>query len=221
MIKLVNFLLFAKNIITYSKSDIDRGKTPLEIYKLCSCIREAFCLSYSIRKSNTLYIYFQNEQLLIQFRGEKLRYLGPDERSQALLLKKAIDLPIQYKNLIYEDWLKSTPGIFVRGFKDSKIFYTFLNSILRGKSYLILDIESDSSIFSKENLSNLSDLLFIMPTYTISKDNSDVFELFQKLKNIKRKNLSKIEGIENKILYINFKIDQQIDNDSHKRKNLC
>ena len=216
MIKLVNFLLFVKNITTYSKSDIDKGKTPLEIFKLCSCIRETFCLSYSIRKYNNLYLYFQNEHLLIQFKGEKLKYLGPDERSQALLLKKAIDIANQYKNLIYKEWIKSTPGIFVRGFKDNNIFYAFLKSILTGNCYLILDSdqysreECDFMIFSNETLGNLSELLFIMPTYTISKDNSDVVELFEKLKNIKCGNLSKIEGVENKILYINFQIDQQI-----------
>ena len=49
-----------------------------------------------------------------------------------------------------------------------------------------------------------------MPIYTVSKDNSDVGELFENLKNIKCRNLSKIEGVENKILYINFQIDQQI-----------
>jgi tRNA pseudouridine-54 N-methylase len=218
---LITFLLLVKNLTAYSKSDIDKGKTPLEIYELCSCIRESFCLSYSIRKGNNLYLYFQNEQILIHFIGEKLRYLGPDERSQALLLKKAINLARQYENLTYKDWLQSTPGIFVRGFKNSNIFYTFLNSILREISYLLLDNEIDSLIFNNQNLGNLTDLLFIIPTYTISKDNSDVFGLFQKLKNIKCKNLSKIEGIENKILYINFQIDQQIYYDSQKRKNLC
>jgi len=216
LIKLVNFLLFVKNITTYSKRDIDKGKTPLEIYKLCSCIRETFCLSYSIRNYNNLYLYFQNEHLLIQFKGEKLKYLGPDERSQALLLKKAIDIANQYKSLIYKEWIKSTPGISVRGFKDYNIFYAFLKSILTGNYYLIVDSnqysreEYDFLIFSNETLGKLSELLFIMPTYAISKDNSDVIELFEKLKNIKYGNLSKIEGAENKILYINFQIDQQI-----------
>lgn len=208
---MVTFLLLVNNITLYSKNDIDKGKTPFEIYKLCSCIRETFCLSYSIRKNNTLYLYFQNEHLLIQFKGEKLRYLGPDERSQALLLKKAINLAKHYKNLIYKDWMKSTPGIFVKGFKDHKKFLSFLKSISMGNSYLILDNETDFITFSNENLGNLSELLFIIPTYTIS---SEIFELFQNLKNLTRGNLSKIEGVENKILYINFQIDHQIYNDS-------
>jgi tRNA pseudouridine-54 N-methylase len=208
---LVTFLLLVKSITAYSKNDIDKGKTPLEIYKLCSCIREAFCLSYSIRKNNILYLYFQKEYLLIQFKGENLRYLGPDERSQALLLKKAIYLAKQDKNRIYKDWMKSTPGIYVRGFKDNKAFFSFLKSISMGNSYLIMDNETDSITFSTKNLGNLSELLFIMPTYTVS---SEFFELLQNLKTIMRGNLSKIERIENKILYINFQIDHQIYNDS-------
>ncbi|MFX0041532.1 MAG: hypothetical protein ACFE8L_01355 [Candidatus Hodarchaeota archaeon] len=213
---MVNFLLFVKNITPYSKNDIDKGKTPLEIYKLCSCIRETFCLSYSIRKYNNLYLYFQDEHLLIQFKGNKLKYLGPDERSQALLLKRAINMTEQHKNLIYTQWIKSTPGIFVRGFKDNSSFYAFLKSIFTGEYYLILDPnkhsreECDFIDFNNQILGNLSELLFIMPTFTMSKDNPDVVELFEELKNIKYRNLSKIEGVENKILYINFQIDQQI-----------
>ncbi|MFX1531798.1 MAG: hypothetical protein ACFFBC_11850, partial [Promethearchaeota archaeon] len=87
---MVNFLLLFEKIIEYTKKQINKGLTPQKIYELCSCIRETFCLSYSIRKNNNLYLYFQEENLLLSFIGKKLRYLGPDERSQALLLLKAL-----------------------------------------------------------------------------------------------------------------------------------
>jgi len=96
---LANFLLIIEEIIDFTKKDIDKGYTPPLIYKICSCIREAFCLSYAIRKNNNLYLYFQKEKILIKFEGSRLRYLGPDERSQALLLKKAFEKNISKSKL--------------------------------------------------------------------------------------------------------------------------
>ena len=98
MINLANFLLIIEEIIDFTKKDIDIGYTPPLIYKICSCIREAFCLSYAIRKNNNLFLYFQKEKILIKFEGSRLRYLGPDERSQAILLKKVLDKSISTIN---------------------------------------------------------------------------------------------------------------------------
>lgn len=213
---MVNFLILVKNITNFAKSDIDRGSTPLDIYKLCSCIRETFCLSYSIRKNNTLYLYFQNEQTLIMFKGDKLRYLGPDERSQVLLLKRAINVSQTPTTLIEKDWVKSTPGIFVRRFTDNTFFYNFWKSNFKGNCYLILDNdhysreEYDLSFLSNETLDHIDELLFIIASYNLSQNNTENVMFLKKVKNVKLVNLSKIKPIENKILYINFLIDQQI-----------
>ena len=56
MINLVNYLLLIEDIPYFTKEDVDEGLTPLDVYKICSCIRETFCLSYSIRKQNNLYL---------------------------------------------------------------------------------------------------------------------------------------------------------------------
>ena len=216
MIILVNFLILVKNITNYSKNDIDRGSTPLGIYELCSCIRETFCLSYSIRKNNTLYLYFQNEQTIIMFKGDKLRYLGPDERSQVLLLKRAINVSQKLTNLIEKDWVKSTPGILVRRVTDNTFFYNFWKSNFKGNCYLIVDKdqysreEFDLSFLSNETLDHIDELLFIIASYPFSQNNTENVMFLRKLKNAKLVNLSKIKAIENKILYINFLIDQQI-----------
>ncbi|MFX1411137.1 MAG: hypothetical protein ACFFA6_12350 [Promethearchaeota archaeon] len=208
---MVYFLLFIKKVVFYSKIDIDKGNTPLEIYRICSCIREAFCLSYSIRKNNILYLYFQDELILIKFDGEKLRYLGSDERSQALLLKKAIDTAKQNKILNDKVWKKSTPGIFVRNFKDNTSFYLFLKSILIKNNFFI----SDDDLYSGKEIDistfNINESLFIVPNYSNSQKNEVFFELFKKLKNIKYITLLNVKAVEDKILYINFQIDQQIN----------
>lgn len=215
MIILVNFLLLIDKILNYTKRDIDQGYTPQIIYKLCSCIREAFCLSYDIRKDNVLYLFFQKEHVLIKFEGTKLRYLGPDERSQALLLEKALN---NVKNNFFienDQWRKSTPGIFFRKFIDISSFINFLNSIMKGRNFLIIDnpqnvkesVEDFNSI--KIFIGNMQNDFFLIPIYSISRDNSKMIELFKELKNIKLISLSKIQEVENKILYINFRKDQQ------------
>ena len=118
MITLVNFLILIEKISKFSKNTIDKGKTPLDIYKLCSIIREAYCCSYTIRKNNNLYFYVDSSKILIKFEGTSLRYLGSDERSQALLLKRALD---RINGLEKNNWQKmkrSNPVIFINRLKN-------------------------------------------------------------------------------------------------------
>ncbi len=214
MITLVNFLLLIKNISEYSKKDIDKGETPYDVYILCACIREAFCLSYAIRKDNNLYFYLQEKYTLIKFSGNKLRYLGPDERSQTLLLEKALTKANQEFNIRDKKWVKSTPGIFIKRFFDDNSFLSFYKSIRKEKSYIIVDPnknpdkEINSTNSKNDLLEIMEDNFYIIPTYSISKENSKTIELFKELKNIKILSLSKVKSLENKILYINFKKDQ-------------
>ena len=94
---MVNFLIYISKITPFSKKDVDEGNTPPDIYKLCVSIREAFCISYYIRKENNLYFYIEEKHILIKFIGNELRYLGSDERSQALLLSKVLNKIYQTK----------------------------------------------------------------------------------------------------------------------------
>ncbi len=211
MIKLTNFLLLINNISNYCKKDIDKGKTPPEIYKICSCIRETFCLSYSIRKNNDLYIYFQEERVLIKFEGIKLRYLGPDERSQALLLNKAINKSVQIESTENDNWIKSTPGIFCKKFQDNKSFLNNFKLTIRGKPAFICNSKENKSHTKPiefDSLDDINDLFYIIPASAILTKALNFIQLFNELKNIKFVSLSKIKAIENKILYINFQIDK-------------
>ncbi|MFX1417922.1 MAG: hypothetical protein ACFE9N_03260 [Promethearchaeota archaeon] len=212
---MVNFLLLIENITYYSKQDIDKGKTPLKIYTLCSCIRETFCLSYSIRKKNTLYLYFQKELILIKIEGKRLRYLGPDERSQALLLEKALNKSIKILSIKDSNWEKSTPGIYVRKFSDNSSLINFFRGIMVGNNFLIRDDQQNPKDRVEDFISNnkfikvMENDFFIIPTNIISKRDSDTIKTFEEVKNIKYISLSKIKGLENKILYINFRKDNQ------------
>ena len=206
---MVNFLLLIEGITNYSKKDIDEGNTPSEIYELCKSVRECFCISYSIRKNNNLFFFFQNENILVKFEGNQLRYLGSDERSQALLLKKALDKKY-ISNLKYDSWIKSTPGIYFQKFSEQYSIISYLNSMKKEKFIFILDEEVINNDFMSElknfiTLENISEHFYIIPTYSISKTDTNLLE---GLKNIQFVQLFKIYTTQDKILYINYQIDK-------------
>ena len=210
MIRLVNFLLLIKNIVNYNKKTIDEGKSPPELYQICACIRETFCLSYAIRKNNNLYIYFQNKRLLINFQGNKLKYLGPDERSQALLLLRAIE---NVNPLEGGFWTKSTPGIYIRVFSSHDNFINFLKSkelnnlILVSFNHNPEISESFNQLKKFDSFENLEDSFFIIPSYNITMEDLDFVKIFNDLKDIKFLTLSRINRLEDIFLYINFQMD--------------
>jgi len=212
LIRLVNFLLFIENISDYSKNVIDNGQTPLDIYTLCSIVRESFCCSYSIRKSNKLYLYVEPNQILIKFDGNSLRYLGSDERSQALLLKKALDKLDEVKNLDSQRWQQSTPGIFVKRLLNGESILENIIDLYNDKIIVINEFEKqnmESDIINLEGLDNLREYCFVFPFPQNTHSTEDFLGIIDKNYKLKYACLSKIIGIENKILYINFLCDHK------------
>ncbi len=106
----MNFILFLSQLPTFSKRDIDAGNTPPLVYTVIEACRCAFFLSHAIRTEVNFALNLIQENLFIRYRGDKIRYLGPDERSQALLLGKAVDLG---RTLSSGQSKQSTPGLRV------------------------------------------------------------------------------------------------------------
>ncbi len=106
----MNFILFISQLPPFSKRDIDNGITPPLVYEIIEACRCAFFLSHAIRTDVNFALNILQENLFLCYRGEKLRYLGPDERSQALLLGKAVDLG---RSLADGQSKISTPGLRV------------------------------------------------------------------------------------------------------------
>jgi tRNA pseudouridine-54 N-methylase len=212
---LVNFLLLIEKVTQYNKEIIDKGLSPQEIYELCSCIKETFCLSYSIRKDNNLFLYFQKEHILISFIGGKLRFLGPDERSQSLLLEKALNKVNRIGFKVKNGRMQSTPGIYVLKFLDHTSFLGYIKSLVTGNVYVITDneefIKKERDIYTHNNNFEIfmNRNMFIIPMDENFSGNIKVLDLFKEMKNIKFFSLSKIKQIENKILYINYRKDHQ------------
>ncbi|MDX1797192.1 MAG: hypothetical protein R3255_00955 [Candidatus Lokiarchaeia archaeon] len=206
--------MLLENIVHYSKKDIDKGNIPLIVYKICSSLREAFCLSYAIRKENNFYLYFQKEHLIIKFEGKNLRFLGPDERSQALLLEKALN-KLYEKNGLQDNWTKSTPGIYGKKFSSNNEFIKFFKSISNGKNNLLLDdgqnIENNNDLIYLDKLTRPIDEsdFYIIPLCSVHNRIKNIIKLFKGLEQISIIQLSIVKTIEDKILYINFRKDQQ------------
>ncbi len=211
---MVNFLILIEKFPKFTKSDIDVGKTPIYVHNLCSIIRESFCLSYSIRKNNNLYLYFESLQLLIKYEGKKLRFLGSDERSQALLLKRALEKINGDEKVKTQEWEKSTPGIFIKRLPNSRSIFENINNILHNKIVFIAEFENMDlypDVINLDDLDDMSEYCYIFPYSQNSQSSLRFLQVIKENYNLKYINLSNIKGIENKILYINFRIDQSKD----------
>ncbi|MFX0071461.1 MAG: hypothetical protein ACFFAO_10265 [Candidatus Hermodarchaeota archaeon] len=211
---MANFLLVIDKIIEYTKKDIDKGNTPLIIYKVCSFIRESFCISYAIRKENNVYLLFDKERFLVLFKGNELKFLGSDERSQALLLQKALNKLFQDPNLQVEDWSKSTPGIYYRKFSEEELLINYITSLDVLNLVFLIDqdtkeIENLYDIEEFNDLTNLSRNFYIISLNIPPIKYKRLIDLFGKIKTKKFINLSKIKAIEDKVLFINYQIDQK------------
>jgi tRNA pseudouridine-54 N-methylase len=212
---LINFLILIESILNYSKHDIDLGHTPKIIIQLCLCLKEAFFLTKKIRKCVNFYIYIIENEILIKFEGKKLKYLGPDERSQSILLEKALQKNFLIKNSNSNIFIKSTPGIFVKKTK----FEVFIknqkdvHTLIVLKSSLEEKIEDLEVITEIKKCTNPKSSIFICILNCNKKKIDDYITDLKSSKRIialdllnkKNKNLS----YSDQILFINHYFDEQ------------
>jgi len=77
---------------------------------LLRCINSVFFLSHDLRRDAELYLIFKGEPdppKTIKFVGNELKYLNPDERSTAALIRNALMKKIKKSEI------RSTPGIYI------------------------------------------------------------------------------------------------------------
>ncbi|TXT67255.1 MAG: tRNA (Pseudouridine(54)-N(1))-methyltransferase [Promethearchaeota archaeon] len=209
----MRFLLLSKVITNYTKKDIDCGLVPPKIYEICCCIRETFCLSYSIRKNSDLFLYFVEEKIVIKFIGTHLRYLGPDERSQAILLLKA--LKKRNKAISTKKWINSTPGIYIKQYENHDSFLLeFFGQYMMNFCYYVSfrkgNVAQNVNLFLDTTLNNLDQTSgFIFPLYHLYDSNPIFFNtlLDNKTLNLKVIYLTNIHLIQDKIICVNHYLD--------------
>lgn len=83
------FSVLLNNIPIITRKQIDLGFIEQTVSKLIACIRAAFFLSQGVRRDVIFYILVEDGNHMIKLVGDKLKYLGPDTRSIAMLLMKA------------------------------------------------------------------------------------------------------------------------------------
>ena len=79
----------------FKLDDIAGGAGRLDI--LVRCVNSAFFLSHNLRKDVEIYLVMEggdDAPKTVIFKGEDLRYLNPDERSTASLIRNALMKPV-------------------------------------------------------------------------------------------------------------------------------
>jgi tRNA (pseudouridine54-N1)-methyltransferase len=93
----------------FSLNDIPGTSGRMDV--LARCVTSAFLRSHGIRKDTVLYLVLlgpPRPPVTLKFAGSHLKYLNPDERSTASLIRRALSLDAS------AEWRQSTPGIWVR-----------------------------------------------------------------------------------------------------------
>lgn len=113
------FVIVAHKAVTFPKfslNDLPGGAGRMDI--VARCINASLFLSHDLRRDVDTYAVLLGEPsppVTVRFNGEKVRYLSPDERSAAALIKKALE-----KGAPASGEEETTPGVYIskRSFED-------------------------------------------------------------------------------------------------------
>ena len=97
----------------FALDDLAGGAGRLDV--LCRCVNSAFFLSHAIREGVRVFLVL-SDAVTVRLEGAELRYMNPDERNIASLLRQALEIS---EEAIGHSEVESTPGIYVsnRGFE--------------------------------------------------------------------------------------------------------
>lgn len=145
-----DFLIIGHKAVTetFSLNDLPGAAGRMDI--LCRCVNSALFLSHDLRRDVRVFLILKgmpSPPKLIRFDGSEVRYLSPDERSAASLIKKALEKKAQ------DFWTESTPGVSVR--KGD------IDGILKELDKKIIYLREDGDDIRNKNV-NESDLLYVL-----------------------------------------------------------
>ena len=125
----------AKITPDFSLNDLPGDGGRMDI--LCRCVGASLLTSHALRPNVRIYLLLQN-QITIRIESSKIRYLHPDERCIAALIKKALE---KAEEAVGHIELESTPGIYV----SKRNLRSLLNSVNQSGTFIHLDENPFSS----------------------------------------------------------------------------
>ncbi|MCQ2078634.1 MAG: tRNA (pseudouridine(54)-N(1))-methyltransferase TrmY [archaeon] len=94
---------------SFKLDDLAGGAGRMDI--LCRCINSAFVMSHNLRKDAEIYLVLEggdDAPKTVRFSGATVKYLNPDERSTASLIRNAL-----LKKIPEGKEISSSPGVFI------------------------------------------------------------------------------------------------------------
>ncbi|MFA4956054.1 MAG: tRNA (pseudouridine(54)-N(1))-methyltransferase TrmY [Candidatus Methanoperedens sp.] len=146
-----NFLIIGHKAVTetFSLNDLPGAAGRMDI--LCRCVNAALFLSHDIRRDVRVFLVLKGEPSppkIIRFDGSAVRYLSPDERSAASLIKKALEKKAQ------DFWTESTAGVSIR--KGD------LDAIIKELDMKVTYLREDGEDIRTNKFDEHSDQLFVL-----------------------------------------------------------
>ena len=81
------FILTARKLPRIDRQEINKGTMKREAITIVNWVRSSLFTSYGVRRDVNVILYpLDPGDILIRIEGDKLRYMGPDERSISVLL---------------------------------------------------------------------------------------------------------------------------------------
>ena len=142
----------------FKLDDIAGGAGRLDI--LVRCVNSAFFLSHDLRKDVEIYLVLEGGEAApktVVFKGSELRYLNPDERSTASLIRNALLKPVKQGEEV-----RSSPGVYVTKMS----FYDVLDLLAQKGEFVYL----------KEDGIDCRDYTFPENPIFVLGDNRDLIE---------------------------------------------
>lgn len=144
------FLIVGNKAVTkpFNLNDLPGAAGRMDI--LCRCVAQALFYSHGVRKDTEIYLLTLGGEpsKALRINGSEVKYMSPDERNIAGLLRKALQNE-------RGEWKKSTPGIY----SAVKTFEELLDELSR--HYTIVYLREDGQDI-REAAPQLNNPLFVM-----------------------------------------------------------
>jgi len=170
-----DFIIVGHKAVTapFSLNDLPGSAGRMDI--LCRCVNAALFLSHDLRRDVRVYLVLKGEPApskLIRFDGSEVRYLSPDERSAASLIKKALEKNVQ------EFWAESTPGVSIRKGDLSDLLLELETPYLNtGTDKKIIYLREDGEDIHRKKFDEPQDLLFVLGDHLgLTSDEEKIIE---------------------------------------------